>query len=34
MTRMAFDAGGNAVEYGSHCYRAADYAINLMVDER
>src|SRR4051794_11104520 len=34
MTRMAFDAAGNAVEYGSHCYRAADYVINLMVDER
>ena len=34
MARMAFDAAGNAVEYGSHCYRAADYSINLMVDER
>ena len=34
MTRMAFDAGGNAVEYGDHCYRATDYTIDLMVDER
>ncbi|HET9827106.1 MAG TPA: GntR family transcriptional regulator [Nocardioidaceae bacterium] len=34
MTRMAFDAGGNAVEYGDHCYRAEDYTIDLMVDER
>jgi len=34
MTRMAFDASGNAVEFGDHCYRAADYTIDLMVDER
>jgi GntR family transcriptional regulator len=34
MTRMAFDAGGNAVEFGDHCYRASDYNIDLMVDER
>ena len=34
MTRMAFDAGGNAVEYGDHAYRASDYTIDLMVDER
>jgi len=34
MTRMAFDAAGNAVEYGDHCYRASDYTIDLMVDER
>lgn len=34
MTRMAFDAGGNAVEFGDHCYRASDYTIDLMVDER
>lgn len=34
MTRMAFDASGNAVEYGDHSYRASDYTINLMVDER
>jgi GntR family transcriptional regulator len=34
MTRMAFDAGGNAVEYGDHAYRASDYTIDLMVEER
>ena len=34
MTRMAFDAAGSAVEFGDHCYRAADYTIDLMVDER
>ncbi len=34
MTRMAFDSGGNAVEYGDHAYRAEDYTIDLMVDER
>jgi DNA-binding GntR family transcriptional regulator len=34
MTRMAFDAGGNAVEFGDHVYRAEDYSIDLMVDER
>lgn len=34
MTRMAFDASGGAVEFGDHCYRAADYTIDLMVDER
>ncbi len=34
MTRMAFDASGNAVEFGDHCYRADDYAIDIMVDER
>ncbi len=34
MTRMAFDADGNAVEYGDHCYRATDYSIAVMVDER
>lgn len=34
MTRMAFDASGNAVEFGDHCYRAEDYTIDLMVDER
>ena len=34
MTRMAFDAGGTAVEYGDHVYRASDYTIDLMVDER
>ncbi len=34
MTRMAFDSSGNAVEYGDHAYRASDYTIDLMVDER
>ncbi|HET9827092.1 MAG TPA: GntR family transcriptional regulator [Nocardioidaceae bacterium] len=34
MTRMAFDASGNAVEFGDHSYRASDYTIELMVDER
>jgi len=34
MTRMAFDASGSAVEFGDHSYRAADYTIDLMVDER
>ena len=34
MTRSAFDAVGNAVEYGDHCYRAANYTIEVMVDER
>jgi GntR family transcriptional regulator len=34
MTRMAFDADGKAVEYGDHCYRASDYSIEVMVDER
>jgi GntR family transcriptional regulator len=34
MTRMAFDAAGSAVEFGDHSYRASDYTIDLMVDER
>jgi GntR family transcriptional regulator len=34
MTRMAFDASGSAVEFGDHSYRASDYTIDLMVDER
>ena len=34
MTRMAFDASGQAVEFGDHCYRADTYTIDLMVDER
>lgn len=34
MSRTAFDAGGNAVEYGDHCYRAQDYTIEVLVDER
>jgi GntR family transcriptional regulator len=31
---MAFDAAGRAVEFGDHCYRAEDYSIDIMVDER
>lgn len=34
MSRMAFDAAGVAVEFGDHSYRASDYSIELMVDER
>ena len=34
MSRMAFDAAGKAVEFGDHCYRAEDYSIDIMVDER
>ena len=34
MTRVAFDADGNAVEFGDHCYRAADYALDMVIDER
>jgi GntR family transcriptional regulator len=34
MTRSAFDAVGNPVEYGDHCYRAKDYTIEVMIDER
>ncbi len=34
MTRSAFDASGAPVEFGSHCYRAEDYTIEVMVDER
>jgi GntR family transcriptional regulator len=34
MTRSAFDAVGNPVEYGDHCYRAQDYTIEVMIDER
>lgn len=34
MTRMAFDAAGAAIEFGDHAYRASDYTIDLMLDER
>lgn len=34
MTRMAFDSDGTAIEFGDHCYRAEDYTIDLMIDER
>jgi GntR family transcriptional regulator len=25
---------GNPVEYGDHCYRAQDYTIEVMIDQR
>lgn len=34
MTRSAFDAIGAPIEYGDHCYRAQDYSIDVMIDER
>ncbi|KGN37687.1 GntR family transcriptional regulator [Knoellia subterranea KCTC 19937] len=34
MTRSAFDGAGAPVEFGDHSYRAEDYTIDLMVDER
>ncbi|OKI62282.1 GntR family transcriptional regulator [Micromonospora sp. CB01531] len=34
MTRSAFDAVGAPVEYGDHCYRAQDYSIDVMIDQR
>ena len=34
MTRMSFDGSGASVEYGDHTYRASDYTIDVMVDER
>ncbi|WP_270887058.1 GntR family transcriptional regulator [Pedococcus sp. 5OH_020] len=34
MSRSAFDSLGNPVEYGDHCYRASDYSIDVMIDER
>jgi DNA-binding GntR family transcriptional regulator len=34
MTRMAFDLAGKAVEFGDHSYRAEDYALEMVVDER
>ena len=34
MTRMAFDASGTAVEFGDHSYRAEDYALDMVIDER
>ena len=34
MTRTAFDSVGGPVEYGDHCYRAQDYSIEVMLDER
>jgi DNA-binding GntR family transcriptional regulator len=34
MSRLAYDASGIAIELGDHSYRATDYTIELMVDER
>jgi GntR family transcriptional regulator len=34
MTRSAYDAEGEPVEYGDHCYRAEQYAIDVTVHER
>lgn len=34
MSRMAFDVAGQAVEFGDHSYRAEDYALDMVVDER
>jgi len=34
MTRAAFDASGRPVEYGDHSYRAQDYTVEVMVDQR
>jgi DNA-binding GntR family transcriptional regulator len=31
MTRTAWDAGGKAVEYGSHLYRASRYSFELNL---
>jgi DNA-binding GntR family transcriptional regulator len=34
MTRTAFGPGGDAIEFGDHSYRAEDYSLDLMLDER
>jgi DNA-binding GntR family transcriptional regulator len=34
MTRTAFGPAGDAIEFGDHCYRAEDYSLDLMLDER
>jgi DNA-binding GntR family transcriptional regulator len=34
MTRSAYDADGQAVEFGDHCYRADQYSVEVMVSER
>ena len=31
MTRTAWDAGGQAVEYGSHLYRASRYSFEISL---
>ena len=34
MTRTAFGGTGDAIEFGDHCYRAEDYSLDLLLDER
>ena len=34
MTRTAYSATGDAIEFGDHCYRAEAYSLDLMLDER
>ncbi|WP_377639484.1 GntR family transcriptional regulator [Oryzobacter terrae] len=34
MTRTAFGGDGAAIEFGDHCYRAEDYSLDLLLDER
>lgn len=34
MTRSAFDAVGNPVEFGDHCYRGSAYTLDVTIDER
>jgi DNA-binding GntR family transcriptional regulator len=34
MTRRAYDADGQPVEFGDHCYRADQYSVDVMVSER
>ncbi|TDD46550.1 GntR family transcriptional regulator [Kribbella antibiotica] len=34
MTRSAYGADGAPVEYGSHCYRADQYSVDVLVSER
>ena len=34
MTRTAFGGTGEAIEFGDHCYRAEDYSLDLLLDER
>lgn len=34
MSRHAYDAAGSAVEFGVHCYRSDQYAIDVMVYDR
>ena len=31
MTRRVYDAAGNAVEFGDHCYRADRYSFDVTV---